>query len=159
MTIRKKNKFKWALIITSFVLSIIMFATTVITFFVPEKNDHVLDRFDFMYGRTGDTIDEIKESRVCIVSKRHFKIDEIKIENNNPEVIVIIEGAYDGSGVSFVVGCGDDFEEQYEDNLQYFEYIDYVRIALKFRSVDGENIKLNMFNIGKLFDGVTIEAY
>lgn len=160
MTIRKKNKFKWGLIITSFVLSLIMFASTLIGLFVPEKNEHKLDRFDFEYGTIGyNSINETLDSRTTLISKKSYKTENVDIEILDPSVEVYVVGfnmmdKFEGY-ITNEFTVNDWFNMLINDGYAVAE----VRIMLKFKEVDGEYPQLNFFNIGKLFDSVVIKAY
>ena len=159
MTIRKKNKFKWALIITSFVLSVIMFAAAVIGFFAPAENEHKLDRFDFKYG-TVDNLNEVN-SRKSIISKKSYNYKNIDIDilDSSVEVYLIIYEM--GYSQMYRLMKGESVQTKLETAFASNSALDLskVRILLKSSQIDGEYPDLNFFNIGKIFDGVTIKAF
>ena len=159
MTIRKKNKFKWGLIITSFVLSLIMFASTLIGFFAPEKNEHKLDRFDFEYGKIADYFDEPLDSRTTLVSKKSYKTTNVDIEILDPSVEVSVVGCYMLDTFEGYITNEFTVNDWYLGLSSDGNIVEEVRIMLKFKEVDGEYPQLNFFNIGKLFDSVVIKAY
>ena len=137
-----------------------MFGAAVVSFFVPEENEHRLDRFDFKYGKLGSNIDDIWDSRTTIVSKKIYNSDNLEIEilDSSVEVYLVFQ---DMVGLIRSQMTKDDTVESIiEENIDGYPDADYtnVRIEIKLSKVDGEYPELNFFNIGKIFDSVIIKA-
>ena len=160
MTIVKKNKIKWTLVVTSFILSIIMFASFVIGLFVPTENERCLDRFDFKYGTVATDLNDISDSRTTIISKKIYKTGNLDIEvlDSSVEVYLVFCEYYDNYRVRITEDntVESAVEEFSKENGSFVT--SETRIEIKLSKVDGEYPKLNVFNIGKIFDSVVIKG-
>ena len=154
MTIRKKNKFKWGLIITSFVMSVIMFAAMIVGLFVSDADYKTLGRFDFEMGVPGNNKDETLPSETSIITKKNYKLKDVDVEIKDDARVEIIILGYDYAGNEICQMDVDGFKHMEE----FDEKPEYIRIQIRGAKIDNEYPDLNFFNIGKYLDMVTIKV-
>lgn len=148
-----KSKIKWTITIISFVLSIFLFGAFVInlTNRAPETTDE-LGRLDYALG----TIDEegkILESKKSMYSKELQLIKGLKIELSENSTITYKIVFYDEDKA--YISTTESLDVAYSSDLEV-EGAKYFRVIITPFQVDGEDVILTAFNMGKYIDQLEV---
>lgn len=145
MTTKKKNKLKWFLTITSVILSI----ATLVAVCVGLKNltdTKSVSKSDYAIGTINET-GKIVESKQSAYMKDAESVDGLVIEIDEETATITYKVAFydeDGKFISMTENQDADF-----DTTNIPETADTFRVVVTPYQVDGENVELNIFNVGK----------
>ena len=145
MTTKKKNKLKWLLTIGSAILSVIAVVGLVIGLsnIADTKN---VSNSDFAIGTINET-GKIVESKQSAYMKEAETVDGLSIEIDEETATITYKVAFydeDGNFISMTESLGSDF-----DATTIPENADTFRVVITPYQVDGENVELNILNVGK----------
>lgn len=142
---KKKGKLKWLLTITSVVLSVITLVAVCVGLgnLADTKN---VDRNDYAIGTIAET-GKIVESKQHAYMKDAENVDGLVIDIDEENATITYKVAFydaDGNFISMTETMSEDF-----DTTNIPENADTFRVEITPNQVDGENVELNIFNMGK----------
>ena len=145
MNTKKKNKLKLLLTITSVILSIITFVAVCVGLskLSPTKS---VDNNDYAIGTIAES-GKIVESKQSVYMKDAETIDGLTIGIDEETATITYKVAFydeDGKFISMTESLDADF-----DATTIPENADTFRVVITPYQVDGENVELNIFNMGK----------
>ena len=142
---KKRNKLKLILTIVSIVLSI----ATLISVCVginSMKMTQSVGRTDYAIGTINET-GKIVESKQSVYMKDAESVDGLTIEIDEETATITYKVAFydeDGKFISMTESLESDFDATITP-----ENADTFRVIITPYAVDGENVELNVFNMGK----------
>lgn len=145
MTEKKKGKIKWWLTITSVILSI----ATLVAVCVGLGNiadTKKVDTNDYAIGTIAET-GKIVESKQSAYMKDAESVDGLVIDIDEETATITYKVAFydeDGKFISMTESQETDF-----DTANVPENAETFRVVITPYQVDGENVELNIFNMGK----------
>ena len=142
---KKKNKLKLILSIASVVLSVITLVSMIV-FFNNLADTKKVDKSDFAIGTINET-GKIVESKQSAYMKDAENVDGLTIEIDEDTATITYKVAFyneDGEFISMTESLDADF-----DATTIPENADTFRVVITPYQVDGENVELNIFNMGK----------
>ena len=146
MTTKKKNKLKWLLTITSAVLSVVAIVGVCFGLSNLAKTKSV-DNGDFAVGTIVAESGKIVESKHSAYMKDAENVDGLTIDIDEETATITYKVAFydeDGKFISMTETMDEDFDAtNIPENATSF------RVVVTPYQVDGENVELNIFNMGK----------
>lgn len=145
MTTKKKNKLKWLLTIGSVILSVVTLVAVCvgISNLVDTKK---VTKNDYAIGTINET-GKIVESKQSAYMKDAETIDGLTIDIDEETATITYKVAFydeDGNFISMTESLENDF-----DTTTMPENADTFRVVITPYQVDGENVELNILNVGK----------
>lgn len=145
MTTKKKNKLKWLLSIGSVILSVV----TLVAVCVGLSNladTKKVSKTDYAIGTINET-GKVVESKQSAYMKEAETVDGLSIEIDEETATITYKVAFydeDGNFISATENLDADF-----DATSIPENADTFRVVITPYQVDGENVELNILNVGK----------
>lgn len=143
---KKKNKLKLILSCVSIVLSIITLVALVVGLNNITTQTKDVSKSDYAVGTINET-GKIVESKKSAYMKDAETIDGLTIEIDEETATITYKVAFydeDGKFISITESLDADF-----DATNIPETADTFRVVITPYQVDGENVELNIFNMGK----------
>ena len=151
---KKNNKILWFLTIIAIVLSAIA-CTSIFTipFFNNDDEKIELDRFDYTFGTIDNDSGKLLDSKKSIRTRDLHSIEGIDIDLKD-DATVSYKVAYYDADKKFV-SVSEETNGDYDVETAPEEAV-YVRIFVTPYQIDGEDVILNVFNIGKYVDQIEV---
>jgi len=146
MTEKKKGKLKWLLTIVSVVLSVATLVAVCVGLGKIADTKKV-DNGDYAIGTIVAESGKIVESKQSAYMKDAESVDGLVIEIDEETATITYKVAFydeDGKFISMTDELESDF-----DATTIPETADTFRVVITPYQVDGENVELNIFNMGK----------
>ena len=146
MTERKKSKLKMVLSIVSVVLSVMTLIALVIGLNNIATSTKNVSNSDYAIGTISEA-GKIVESKQSAYMKDAESVDGLVIELDEDTATITYKVAFydeDGKFISMTESLDADF-----DATNIPENADTFRVVITPYQVDGENVELNIFNMGK----------
>lgn len=153
METRRKYKARWVITVISFVMSLVMFGAFIFGLFArPGETTETLGRSNYAIGAVDDS-GKVIESKKSVYSKAMNTIDGLDIDLADDATISYKLFYYDEEE-NFVSATealtSDVTEASVPDNVEYF------RIVITPAQVDGEDVELSIWNVGKYLGQVEV---
>lgn len=146
LTEKKKSKIKWLLSIASVVLSVITLVALVVGLNNLTTDTKSVSNNDYAIGTINET-GKIVESKQSAYMKDAETIDGLTIDIDEETATITYKVAFydeDGKFISMTDAMSEDF-----DATAIPETADTFRVVITPYQVDGENVELSIFNMGK----------
>ena len=148
MNYARKEKFKWIVMILSFVMSAVMFCTFIfgIVNNSSTSTTATLSASDYAIGTIDEESGKILESKKSAYTKQMYDIADVKITLDEETATVTYKVAYYDEDEKFI-SVSEELSEDYiltaPENAKYF------RLVVTPYMVDGEDVSISIFNKSK----------
>lgn len=146
MTERRKHNIKWVITIISFVMSLVMFGAFIFGIF--NKSDKTTDDmglFDWGIG-TVDEGGKVVDSKKSAYTKDLESVNGLEITLDDDATVTYKVAFYDED--KNYISVTEVLDENYDATLTP-ENAKYFRVVVTPYQVDGEDVKINVFNVNK----------